>query len=217
MSPDPPPKDRRIARADDLQEWSGPACRPSPTTTSPSRRTAQKEVSAGGPRAGGAPSIAGRTRLRHLPRGRDAGRCRCRICPAAQDVHRLERGSRQYRSRSGRNTPAALGPGTRARRIIGLLQEVFEASYTFDLGEIVKKGLKDTARKLRLQGGRNDYAVAWVVQRTLGGHAIPLDEPTRACCRGRRRGGGPREPRGDTRPQSSTSSPRPAGPSSPTS
>ena len=24
----------------------------------------------------------------------------------------------------------------------------------------------------------NDYAVAWVVQRTLGGHAIPLDEPT---------------------------------------
>ena len=26
--------------------------------------------------------------------------------------------------------------------------------------------------------GVNDYAVAWVVQRTLGGHAIPLDEPT---------------------------------------
>jgi endonuclease III len=70
-------------------------------------------------------------------------------------------------------------PGTRARRIIGLLQEVFEASYTFDLGEIVKKGLKDTARKLRFyKEGVNDYAVAWVVQRTLGGHAIPLDEPT---------------------------------------
>jgi endonuclease III len=70
-------------------------------------------------------------------------------------------------------------PGSRAKRIIGLLQEVFEATYTFDLGELTKKGLKDTARKLRFyKEGVNDYAVAWVVQRTLGGHAIPLDEPT---------------------------------------
>jgi endonuclease-3 len=70
-------------------------------------------------------------------------------------------------------------PGSRAKRIIGLLQEVFEATYTFDLGELAKKGLKDTARKLRYyKEGVNDYAVAWVVQRTLGGHAIPLDEPT---------------------------------------
>jgi len=60
-----------------------------------------------------------------------------------------------------------------------LLQEVFEATYAFDLGEIAKKGLKDTARKLRFyKEGVNDYAVAWVVQRTLGGHAIPLDAPT---------------------------------------
>jgi len=70
-------------------------------------------------------------------------------------------------------------PGSRAKRIIGLLQEVFEATYAFDLGELTKKGLKDTARKLRFyKEGVNDYAVAWVVQRTLGGHAIPLDEPT---------------------------------------
>ena len=70
-------------------------------------------------------------------------------------------------------------PGSRAKRIIGLLQEVFEATYTFDLGELTKKGLKDTARKLRFyKEGVNDYAVAWVVQRTLGGHAIPLDDPT---------------------------------------
>lgn len=70
-------------------------------------------------------------------------------------------------------------PGSRAKRIIGLLQEVFEATYTFDLGELTKKGLKDTARKLRFyKEGVNDYAVAWVVQRTLGGHAIPLDDAT---------------------------------------
>lgn len=71
------------------------------------------------------------------------------------------------------------GPGTRAKRIIGLLQEVFEDRYAFDLGDLGKKGLKDTARKLRLyKGGVTDYTVAWVVQRSLGGHAIPLDEPT---------------------------------------
>ena len=71
------------------------------------------------------------------------------------------------------------GSGTRGKRIIALLQEVFEATYTFDMSEIAKKGLKDTARKLRFyKGSVNDYAVAWAMQRTLGGHAIPLDEPT---------------------------------------
>ena len=71
------------------------------------------------------------------------------------------------------------GSGSRAKRIIGLLQEVFEDKYSFDLSELDKKGLKDTARKLRFyKEGVNDYAVAWVIQRTLGGHAIPLDEPT---------------------------------------
>ncbi len=71
------------------------------------------------------------------------------------------------------------GPGSRAKRIIGLLQEVFEDKYSFDLSELSKKGLKDTARKIRFyKEGVNDYAVAWVMQRALGGHAIPLDEPT---------------------------------------
>jgi endonuclease-3 len=71
------------------------------------------------------------------------------------------------------------GSGTRAKRIIGLLQEVFEDKYSFDLSELGKKGLKDTARKLRFyKEGVDDYAVAWVMQRNLGGHAIPLDEPT---------------------------------------
>jgi len=71
------------------------------------------------------------------------------------------------------------GSGTRAKQIIGLLQEVFEDKYSFDLSELGKKGLKDTARKLRFyKEGVNDYAVAWVMQRSLGGHAIPLDDPT---------------------------------------
>ena len=70
-------------------------------------------------------------------------------------------------------------PGSRAKRMIALLQAVFEERYSFDLGDIVKKGLKDTARKLRFyKEGVNDFAVAWVIQQTLGGHAIPLDAPT---------------------------------------
>src|SRR6185312_4739473 len=70
-------------------------------------------------------------------------------------------------------------PGARAKRIIALLQAVFEERYSYDLSDILKKGLKDTARKLRFyKEGVNDFAVAWVVQRTLGGHAMPLDGPT---------------------------------------
>jgi endonuclease III len=67
---------------------------------------------------------------------------------------------------------------TRAGRIIGFLQEVFEELYSFDLGDIAKKGLKQAAKQLsRYKSGVNDFVVAWVTQRTLGGHAIPMDAP----------------------------------------
>jgi endonuclease III len=70
-------------------------------------------------------------------------------------------------------------PGSRAKRIIALLQAIFEERYSYDLSDLLKKGLKDTARKLRFyKEGVNDFAVAWVIQRTLGGHAVPLDGPT---------------------------------------
>ncbi|MBN9119409.1 MAG: hypothetical protein J0I06_09660 [Planctomycetes bacterium] len=89
--------------------------------------------------------------------------------------------------------------GPRAGWIIGVLHAVFELNYSYDLGDMEKKGLKQAAKqvsryfndselkKLNLkqaakQIGRfkqvNDFAVAWVVQRSLGGHAIPLDGPT---------------------------------------
>jgi endonuclease-3 len=70
-------------------------------------------------------------------------------------------------------------PGSRAKRIVSLLQAVFEERYSYDLSDVLKKGLKDTARKLRFyKEGVNDFAVAWVIQRLFGGHAIPLDGPT---------------------------------------
>jgi endonuclease-3 len=69
-------------------------------------------------------------------------------------------------------------PDLRAQRIIGFLQEVFETTFSFDLEPLQKKGLKQAAKQLARFQAANDYAVSWVVQRTLGGHSIPLDTPT---------------------------------------
>lgn len=69
--------------------------------------------------------------------------------------------------------------GDKGERIVEFLQKVFEELYSFDLGDIAKKGVKQAAKQLaRYKGGVNDFVVAWVTQRALGGHAVPLDEPT---------------------------------------
>jgi len=64
----------------------------------------------------------------------------------------------------------------RAQRIIEFLQEVFETTYSFDLESLHKKGLKQAAKQLSRYHAANDFAVAWVTQQSLGGHAIPLDD-----------------------------------------
>jgi endonuclease-3 len=74
----------------------------------------------------------------------------------------------------------------RAERLVSFLQEVFETTYSFDLESLHKKGLKQAAKQLSRYQAANDYAVAWVVQQSLGGHAIPLD--SRALCVLRRLG-----------------------------
>jgi endonuclease III len=66
----------------------------------------------------------------------------------------------------------------RAQRVIDFLQEVFETTFSFDLEPLHKKGMKQAAKALSRYQAANDYAVAWVVQQSLGGHAIPLDGPT---------------------------------------
>src|SRR5208283_9934 len=63
----------------------------------------------------------------------------------------------------------------RAQRLISLMQEVFETTFSFDLESLHKKGLKQAAKQIGRYQAANDYAAAWVIQRTLGGHAIPLD------------------------------------------
>ncbi len=66
----------------------------------------------------------------------------------------------------------------RAQRLIDLLQEVFETTFSFDLEALHKMGMKQAAKRLARYQAANDYAVAWVVQQSLGGHAIPLDAPS---------------------------------------
>jgi endonuclease-3 len=67
---------------------------------------------------------------------------------------------------------------SRAQRAVDFLQEVFETTYSFDLEILHKKGLKQAAKQLARYQAANDYSVAWVIQQSLGGHAVPLDSPT---------------------------------------
>jgi endonuclease-3 len=66
----------------------------------------------------------------------------------------------------------------RAQRLISLLQEVFESTFTFDLDCIQKKGLKQAIKQLARFQAANDFTVSWVIQHALGGHAIPIDIPS---------------------------------------
>ena len=66
----------------------------------------------------------------------------------------------------------------RAQRLISLLQEVFETTFSFDLESLQKKGVKQAAKQLGRYQAASDFAVAWIVQQALGGHAVPLDEPS---------------------------------------
>jgi endonuclease III len=75
------------------------------------------------------------------------------------------------------------GAEGRAQRLVAFLQEVFETTFSFDLDGLQKKGLKQAAKQLGRYQAANDYVSAWVTQRSLGGHAIPLDAPTLRCVR----------------------------------
>lgn len=72
-----------------------------------------------------------------------------------------------------------LDPEARAQRIIDFLQEIFETTYSFDLEPLLevlqKKGLKQASKQLSRYQAASQYTVAWVMQNSLGGHAIPLD------------------------------------------
>jgi endonuclease-3 len=77
-------------------------------------------------------------------------------------------------------------PELRAQRLLSFLHEVFETTFSFCMDDLQKKkgGVKDAAKQLLRYQAANDYIGAWVVQRSLGGHALPLD-PASLRCAGR--------------------------------
>jgi endonuclease III len=113
------------------------------------------------------------------------------ICREGASREQADRAFRNLRERffdwneirvsSPREIEEALGDipdaESRANRLISFLQEVFETTFSFDLEGLHKKGLKQAAKQLARYQAANDYAVAWVTQQTLGGHAIPVDAP----------------------------------------
>ena len=56
-----------------------------------------------------------------------------------------------------------------------ILQSVFETKYAFDLEELRKENLGPATERLQKIKGVTSFAVAYVVQAALGGHAIPVD------------------------------------------
>lgn len=72
-------------------------------------------------------------------------------------------------------------PRGRAVRLISFFQEVFESNFSFDLDLVAKKGLKPAQKQLTRYKAVNDFLIAWVSQRTLEGHCLPLDGSMRRC------------------------------------
>lgn len=69
----------------------------------------------------------------------------------------------------------------RADRIISILQEVFETTYSFDLESLHKKGLKQAQKLLERYRGSSPFMVAHVLRHSMDGHAIPVDEDMLRC------------------------------------
>ena len=65
-----------------------------------------------------------------------------------------------------------------AQRLKRVLQHVFETTYSFDLEGLRKKNLGPASESLKKIDGSTNFAVAYVTQSALGGHAIPLDAGT---------------------------------------
>jgi endonuclease-3 len=65
-------------------------------------------------------------------------------------------------------------PREAALRLKKTLQSVFEANYSFDLDKLKKENLGVASKKLNKYEGVTPFAVAFVTQTALGGHAIPV-------------------------------------------
>lgn len=66
-------------------------------------------------------------------------------------------------------------PKAQAANLKRALQSVFEATYSFDLEAMKKKNLGQAIKELEKMAGITPFAIGYITQTSLGGHAIPLD------------------------------------------
>jgi endonuclease-3 len=66
----------------------------------------------------------------------------------------------------------------RAVRLIRMLQEVFETTFSFDLEPLIKKGAKAAAKHLARYEASSDFAVNWIMLSSFDAPALPIDEPS---------------------------------------
>jgi endonuclease-3 len=66
-------------------------------------------------------------------------------------------------------------PVAAASNLKRILQGVFESTYSFELEGLTKQNLGVAQQRLKKLDGCTNFAVAYVTQAVLGGHAIPVD------------------------------------------
>jgi hypothetical protein len=69
-------------------------------------------------------------------------------------------------------------PSAAAHRVKRILQNVFEATYAFDLEGLRKQNLGPAVERLEKIEGTTKFSIAYLVQTALGGHMIPVDSGT---------------------------------------
>lgn len=74
-------------------------------------------------------------------------------------------------------------PAEAASRLKRTLQAVFECYYSFDLEPLKKENIGTAVKQLEKLDGISKFAVAYVIQNGLGGHAIPVGESALECLR----------------------------------
>jgi len=97
------------------------------------------------------------------------------VTDAFYDLNEIRVSTAQELAQVFRRLPQA---ETAARRLRLALQNVFESSYAFDLENLRKLKLGQATEQLEKQAKVSPFAVAYVTQVSLAGHAIPMDAGT---------------------------------------
>ena len=72
----------------------------------------------------------------------------------------------------------APNPKMSATNLKQALHSIFETQYSFDLDGLAKQNLGKAIKELSKHPGATQFAVSYLTQHGLGGHSIPLDDPT---------------------------------------